>query len=103
MNVNCISCVSVENNVVKCGHSSMSKTPNVPVNFCGRCKLRTPITEDPPKTMRGLGDLVENGLSTIGITEAKVKSVANLFGIQDCGCSARKDYLNSIVPFGDDK
>lgn len=42
---------------------------------------------------KGLGDVVEDVLKTFGITEEKFKA---WFGLQECGCSKRKKWLNGI-------
>lgn len=42
----------------------------------------------------GLGDRVAAVLSTVGITEARVASVASRVGIKDCGCRRRREALN---------
>ena len=44
----------------------------------------------------GLGDLVDNVLSKLGITEETVEKWS---GIRGCGCSNRKKFLNKILPF----
>jgi len=44
----------------------------------------------------GLGDLVDNVLSKLGITEETVEKWS---GIRGCGCSKRKKFLNKILPF----
>lgn len=42
----------------------------------------------------GLGDMVEAGLTAIGITKERVQAVASAVGIKDCGCSKRREALN---------
>ena len=44
----------------------------------------------------GLGDLVSNVLSKLGVTEDKIQKWSNMGG---CGCGARKKFLNTIMPF----
>ena len=44
----------------------------------------------------GLGDLVGNALSKVGVTEETIKKWA---GIGGCGCDKRKKFLNKILPF----
>jgi hypothetical protein len=44
----------------------------------------------------GLGDLVEAGLTAVGITKERVQRVANAVGIKDCGCGKRKAALNRL-------
>jgi hypothetical protein len=45
---------------------------------------------------KGLGDAIGNVLSKIGITSERIEKV---FGIEGCGCSERKQYLNKLFPF----
>jgi hypothetical protein len=42
---------------------------------------------------RGLGDVVEGTLSKFGITQERYKE---WFGLQECGCTKRKKYLNNL-------
>ena len=42
---------------------------------------------------QGLGDLVEDVLKRFGITEERFKE---WFNLQECGCSKRKAWLNSL-------
>ena len=44
----------------------------------------------------GLGDLISNVMSKLGVTEENVQKWS---GIGGCGCSARKKFLNKILPF----
>ena len=44
----------------------------------------------------GLGDLISNVLSKVGVTE---ETVQNWAGIGGCGCSKRKKFLNKIMRF----
>lgn len=37
--------------------------------------------------------MVASGLSAVGITEDRVKSVT---GLSDCGCGKRKEWLNEV-------
>ena len=46
-----------------------------------------------PEELEGLGDLVENTLSSIGITEERFKS---WFNLKECNCSKRKKWLNNL-------
>lgn len=48
------------------------------------CKKR-PVT-------KGLGDMVADGLSALGITEERVSKLVG----GDCGCSKRKQLLNQL-------
>lgn len=43
--------------------------------------------------VRGLGDVVEDVLKTFGVTEERFKQ---WFGLQECGCSKRKKWLNGL-------
>lgn len=43
--------------------------------------------------IEGLGDLVENALKSVGITEERFKE---WFNLQECGCSKRKAWLNNL-------
>ena len=41
----------------------------------------------------GLGDVVENVLKSVGITEERFKE---FFGLKECNCTKRKAWLNSL-------
>jgi len=41
----------------------------------------------------GLGDVVENTLTAMGITQDRFK---NWFNLKECNCSKRKAYLNNL-------
>lgn len=43
--------------------------------------------------MTGLGDIVEDVLQSVGITEDRFKS---WFGLKECNCSKRKAWLNNL-------
>ena len=43
--------------------------------------------------MVGLGDVIEDVLKSFGITQERFKQ---WFGLQECGCSRRKAWLNRI-------
>lgn len=45
---------------------------------------------------RGLGDMVADGLASVGITKERVQAVASAVGIGDCGCGKRQAALNAI-------
>lgn len=47
-----------------------------------------------PETMTGLGDVVEATLLKFGISEERFKQWT---GLQECGCSKRKKFLNSLL------
>jgi hypothetical protein len=55
----------------------------------GRCVCEQPA-------LRGLGDIVAAGLSSVGITKERVQRVANAVGIKDCGCAKRQAALNRL-------
>ena len=42
---------------------------------------------------KGLGDVVEQILTTIGVTEERLK---RWFNVKECGCSKRKRMLNEL-------
>ena len=44
----------------------------------------------------GLGDIVSNVLSKFGVTESTIEKWG---GIGGCGCSKRKQFLNTVLPF----
>lgn len=41
----------------------------------------------------GLGDIVENVLTSVGITQERFKA---WFGLKECNCTERKKYLNNL-------
>lgn len=53
--------------------------------------IRT-ATGEPQKEPKGLGDLVADGLSAIGITKERVSKIAG----RDCGCKKRQEALNRL-------
>ena len=53
-------------------------------------------SENYQENTEGLGDLISNALSKIGVTEETVKKWS---GAADCGCDKRKKFLNAILPF----
>jgi len=53
---------------------------------------------DPNKRAEGLGDLVAKITHALGIAKVATK-VANMVGEEDCGCEARRQALNKLVPF----
>lgn len=46
-----------------------------------------------PEDNEGLGDIVEETLTSLGITEQRFK---NFFGLKECNCSKRKKWLNGM-------
>lgn len=65
---------------------------------CGRAVAAR--SDTPPKAVcrsaRGLGDMVADGLASVGITKERVQAVAAAVGIGDCGCDKRKALLNKL-------
>ena len=54
-------------------------------------------SENYQENTEGLGDLISNALSKLGVTEETVKKWS---GTQEgCGCDKRKKFLNAILPF----
>ena len=49
---------------------------------------------------QGLGDVVEDVLKTFGITEERFKQ---WFGLNECGCSKRKKWLNGLFSWKKNK
>jgi hypothetical protein len=43
---------------------------------------------------RGLGDVVESTLTKLGITQERYKS---FFGLKECNCKKRKQWLNGVL------
>jgi predicted flap endonuclease-1-like 5' DNA nuclease len=46
--------------------------------------------------IKGLGDLIHSALNKVGITEERFKKI---LGLKECGCSARRAFLNKLVKF----
>jgi len=82
-----------------CGHPLRASSPRVPALLCSHCKIRVSASGD--TGIRGVGDIVEKGLASIGITKRRVQVLASLVGIEDCGCEERQAALNSMFPIGD--
>jgi hypothetical protein len=61
----------------------------VPEQFCYECPYRTH-----KRQLTGLGDVVEKGLSVVGVTKELVQK---LTGREDCGCHRRQAFLNRLV------
>jgi len=47
-----------------------------------------------PNNVVGLGDLVESTLTKMGITQERYKE---FFGLEECGCTKRKKWLNGVL------
>lgn len=68
---------------------------------CMVCGRRVRSTGDKPpiavcRGPRGLGDMVADGLSAVGITKERVQAVASAVGVKDCGCGKRQAALNRL-------
>jgi hypothetical protein len=50
------------------------------------------------KEIKGLGDLVEKITESTGI-KTIVDKTTELLGIEDCGCTRRREILNNLIPF----
>jgi hypothetical protein len=50
------------------------------------------------KEIKGLGDLIEKITESTGI-KTLVEKTTQALGIEDCGCTRRQEYLNTLVPF----
>lgn len=59
---------------------------------CQRCSV------DCRQAVSGLGDVVERGLTAVGITHERANRAAKAIGLQGCGCAGRKQWLNEKVP-----
>jgi hypothetical protein len=46
-----------------------------------------------PRITTGLGDVLESTLTKFGITQERYKS---WFGLEECGCTERKKWLNGL-------
>lgn len=55
-----------------------------------------PQPPTPPPVVRGLGDLMADGLSAIGVTKDRVSAVARAAGVKDCGCGRRQQWMNKM-------
>jgi len=86
----CAHRINVEEEHCGCLSPKLIVPERIPLSVCDRC----PYTEAPG--LKGLGDLVERGLNTVGITQERVEKVVG----HDCGCTERKSFLNKLVPFG---
>lgn len=47
---------------------------------------------------KGLGDTIEKIITATGIKKA-VEFISHAVGIEDCGCSERRDLLNKAFPY----
>ena len=53
-----------------------------------------------PDNITGLGDIVESTLTKLGITQERYKT---FFGLEECGCTERKKWLNGILSWATKK
>jgi hypothetical protein len=51
------------------------------------------INPDMNPNVTGLGDVVESALNKFGVTQERYKS---WFGLEECSCTKRKKWLNSV-------
>jgi hypothetical protein len=54
--------------------------------------------KDLMKDQQGLGDTVEKITTSTGI-KTVVEKTTQAMGIEDCGCSKRKEQLNQMFPY----
>jgi spermidine synthase len=82
--------------LASCGNfADMLHDGMVPIATCHVCPFRQ------PERIQGAGDLVERGLSAVGITQQRVQKLARAVGVKDCGCRKRKAALNRLLPFAE--
>jgi len=62
-----------------------------PFVACTKPSLPPPVQ---PAQARGLGDIVSDSLSAVGITKELAQSVATKMGVKDCGCGRRQKWMN---------
>ena len=72
---------------VACTNVSREATPSA---------VSTSPPPAPPRAVRGLGDLLADGLSAIGITKDRVNAAAMVAGVKDCGCGRRQKWMNKM-------
>ena len=60
------------------------------------CTKPSPPPVVPPAQAngRGLGDIVSDSLSAVGVTKELAQSVAAKLGVKDCGCGKRQKWMN---------
>jgi hypothetical protein len=51
---------------------------------------------------KGLGDTIEKITTATGV-KAVVNKVTKIVGVNDCGCKARRDALNRVLPYNNSK
>jgi len=74
----------------------MSKNKKELDKFINKVEEEGIKVEDYSDSPEGLGDVVSNVLTSLGISETSVEKWLN---IEDCGCSKRQEFLNKIFPF----
>lgn len=85
----CIHQINISDTDADCMSPDLIVGGRVPLSFCDACPYHT------AGPLRGIGDVVERGLKTIGITKQRVAKVTG----KPCGCKARQAKLNKLVPF----
>jgi hypothetical protein len=63
-----------------------------PFVACTKPALSPPAAQ--PAQGRGLGDIVSDSLSAVGVTKELAQSVASKLGVKDCGCGQRQKWMN---------
>lgn len=71
--------------------SNIQQEMDVVINELEKLGINPSSHLDP--NMMGLGDVVENVLKSVGVTEERFKE---WFGLKECNCSKRKAWLNSL-------
>lgn len=80
---------STEGNSCGCTSPDWIHGGRVPLSLCDICHYHE------PPALRGLGDVVERVLTSVGITKKRVTNVTG----KPCACSARQNKLNQLIPF----
>lgn len=79
---------------IHCLHPQVTgvRLKSVPVSYktCETCQLAD------GRSIKGVGDAVERGLSSVGITKERVEKLTG----KPCGCGERKVWLNEKFPLG---
>lgn len=57
---------------------------------------------DPNQPAEGLGDVIAKITHKLGIAKI-AQDVAHLVGKEDCGCNERREKLNELFPFNNNK
>lgn len=53
---------------------------------------------DPKQPSKGLGDTIAKFTHATGIAKV-VEVVTEALGIEDCGCNARQEWINRVIPY----